>query len=92
MFERQPGKRDDEVLPYTKTLPVDRAQALGEVLSEFGLPCRVVASEGAQYPDGKKRVPKGEVFVTYDIGEVSPMIVWRMVAERSSTPRRDGRR
>lgn len=90
--ERLPIRRSDEVLPNTGTYPIERAHALGQVLGRFGLPFRVVAEEGARYPDGNARVPKGAAFVTYDTDKVPMEVIWRMVDEISPIPMVDGKR
>ena len=90
--ERPSEKRGDEALRHAGTLNLDRANALEQVLRHYGLSFRVVANEGAPYPDGGTRVPKGHVFVTYETGKVPERIIWRMVAATSPTPNVDGRR
>jgi hypothetical protein len=82
-----------EILPQVATVSLDRARALEQVLGRFKLPFRAVANEGAHYPDGDARVPKGKVFVTYDTGEVPKEVIERMVTEIAPPPRFvDGRR
>ena len=90
MRETLPIKRPDEILPHTGTYSLERVNALRQVLGHFDLPFRVVASEGAPYPDGNARVPKGEAFVTYDTGEIPAGAVWRMVDEIAPIPAVDG--
>lgn len=81
-----------DILQHTGTYSLDKALALRQVLSQFGLRFRVVASEGAPYPDGDARVPKGEEFVTYDTGNIPMKRIWRMVEEIAPTPMLDGRK
>ena len=81
-----------QILEHTETYTLDRAFALRQILARFGLPFRFVAGEGAQYPDGDARVSKGEVFVTYDTGDIPSEVIWRMVEEIAPTPMVDGKR
>jgi len=90
--ERIPELRPDAALPHTTTLSVEKALALEQILGHYGLPFRVVAGEGAKYPDGDGRVPKGAAFVTYDTGEIPTDFIDRWVERIAPTPMVDGRR
>lgn len=76
----------DRILPHTETLSLDKAFALRQVLGHFRLPFRLVANEGAPYPDGGKTVRKGCAYVTYDTGEIPIEVIDRMVEEIAPTP------
>lgn len=90
-MREQYSDKQREVLQHAETLSIDRAIALGQVLSRFDLRFSVVAKEGAPYPDGNARVPKGAAFVTYDTGVIPKEIVWRLVDKIAPTPKIDGR-
>ncbi|OGH02495.1 MAG: hypothetical protein A2798_02480 [Candidatus Levybacteria bacterium RIFCSPHIGHO2_01_FULL_37_17] len=92
MPERLPERNPNEILPHTSTVSLERAFALREVLGRFDLPFRIVADEGAPYPDGNARVPKGAAFVTYDTGDIPTEAIERMVEKIAPTPMLDGRR
>jgi hypothetical protein len=92
MQERKPIKSPDEVLPNSGTHSIERTDALRLVLAYFGLPFRVVAGEGAPYPDGSSRVPKGTAFVTYDTGNIPKEVIWDMVNHISPISMTDGNR
>lgn len=90
--EKLPTRQPNEILPNTGTHSLDRVDALGQVLRHFDLPFRVIATEGARYPDGNARVPRGAAFVTYDTGDIPTEVIWRMVDEIAPIPIVDGRR
>lgn len=93
MRPERPSRQPREILPEVATVSLDRARALEQVLSRFNLSFRAVANEGARYPDGDARVPKGKVFVTYDTGKVPTEVIERMVTEIAPPPKFvDGRK
>ncbi len=89
-FMRERMEEQPKHQSYSGLHTIERAEVLGQVLDNFGLPYEVLAEGGDSFPDQatnpNQRVPMGTVYVRYETGTLEPQEIWAIVDEICPRP------